>query len=112
MDLKTFVSESLSEVIQGIEEAQTATTNSQINSSDVAGYQQKVVTISFDIAVTVEQGMGTKGGIKVLSGMLNLGSSGESKKSDSTTHRIQFSVPVRLPFQSGDPILLPERKGK
>ncbi len=105
MDLKTFVSESLSQIIQGIEAAQSSNENAQVNPADVVGYQQKVVQIEFDVAVTVEKVAEAKGGITVFS----LGASGESKKSDSTTHHLRFSVPVRLPFQTGGPTLLPER---
>lgn len=102
MDLKTFVSESLNQIIQGIEEAQSSNKRSQVNPSAVAAYQQKVIDIAFDVAVTVEKVTEAKGGITVFS----VGASGESKTSDSTTHHLKFSVPVRLPFQTGEATLL------
>ena len=106
MDLKTFVSESLNQIIQGIEAAQSSNKASQVNPSDVSNYAQKVVEIAFDVAVTVEKGSGTQGGISVLTGILGLGASGESKQSDLTTHRLRFAVPVRFPFKQGFPVIL------
>jgi small neutral amino acid transporter SnatA (MarC family) len=54
--------------------------------------------VKFDVAVTVGEGTGTKGGIAVFVGAIGLGSQGESKTSQSSVSSIQFEVPISLPF--------------
>ena len=53
--------------------------------------------VSFDIAVTVEEGTATNAKIGVLGGMFNLGAGGESEAKDIVANRISFAVPVLLP---------------
>ena len=104
MDIKTFVSESLTQIIQGIEQAQTANRDSVIN--PVCGssvVKEKESQIEFDIAVTLEKGTESKGGIAVLAGAINLGSQGKTNKSDMTVSRIKFSVPVAFRLNSKRP---------
>jgi hypothetical protein len=60
--------------------------------------QQPVQPISFDVAVTAGEANKTQGGIAVFTGMIGLGSKGQSDKSNETINRIQFSVPVLLPI--------------
>ena len=59
---------------------------------------QPTRSISFDVAVTAAEGTKTQGGIAVFTGVLGLGSKGQSEKSNETVNRIQFSVPVSLPI--------------
>lgn len=65
----------------------------------VTRWGQLVQTVKFDVAVTVEEGTGTKGGIGIFMGVIGLGSQGESKESQATVSRIQFEVPVSLPYR-------------
>ncbi len=53
--------------------------------------------VRFDVAVTVEEGTATSGKIGVVSGFLNLGSTGKSEDKSIAVSRIQFEVPVLLP---------------
>jgi hypothetical protein len=94
MDIKTFLSESLTQIIQGIEESQKQNSNSVVNPVRLQVAEKTLQNIDFDIAVTVEKESGAKGGIAVLAGAINLGSQGQSKISDVTVSRIKFSVPV------------------
>jgi len=110
MDLKEFVSEAISQVVNGISEAQanTADTSAKVNPELLkrGGEPEMGFTptsagmasvLQFDIAITAEEGTDTKGGIGVATGVFNLGSAGASSAQSSTVSRLQFSVPVVLP---------------
>jgi hypothetical protein len=92
MDIKTFVSEALTQIIQGVEEAQAKSASSAINPAFGKAALSEENNVEFDIAVTMEKGTESKAGIAVLSGML--GAHGRTSKSDTTVSRIKFSVPI------------------
>lgn len=114
MDLKEFVTQTLTQIIEGVRDAQTrgkeltAEVNPHLDTSaEQAGKQgflnaggQFVPIVQFDVALTVTEGTGTKGGIGVFAGAIFLGSSGQSQNESSSVSRVKFSVPVRLPNQS------------
>ena len=54
-------------------------------------------TVMFDVALTITEGTDTKGGIGVVSGIFNIGSSGQSSNENSSISRVSFSVPLKLP---------------
>ncbi len=56
--------------------------------------------INFDVALTVTEGTGTKGGIGVVTGIFTLGSAGQSEAESSTVSRVKFAIPVVLPESS------------
>jgi hypothetical protein len=111
MQLRDFVAETIKEVIEGVVAAQAyakekgAVVNPKLNFHN---YNQDLLldsatgrptrSISFDVAVTAAEGTKTQGGIAVFTGVLGLGSKGQSEKSNETVNRIQFSVPVSLPI--------------
>jgi len=107
MNIKTFVSESLTQIIEGVEEAQQKHKSSAINPSFGRDFPERESNVEFDIAVTLESGTETKGGIAVFGGAINLGTQGKSEKSDVTVSRIKFSVPLAFQYtkyrpQAGD----------
>ena len=53
--------------------------------------------VSFDVAVTVEEGTKTSGKIGVAVGLLNLGAGGASENKQLAVSRIQFAIPILLP---------------
>lgn len=111
MELKQFVSESLKQIIDGVNEARSyAEQNGAMvnptrwswNSSNVqVKYDPKsgaaIETVEFDVAVTAIEGTETKGGIGVFMGAVNLGSQGASQNQNSSVSRLKFSVPLMLP---------------
>lgn len=124
MELQQFVTESLNQILKGISQAQSANTYNgiEINPSlrhyidrgrdDWVGDDHKlpndvlltptgeiVVMVHFDIAVTVMEGTGTKGGIGVFAGAVGLGTQGQSDKSSTSATKLQFKVPVVLPHR-------------
>ena len=113
MDLREFVSETLTQIVEGVKSAQSkaaesgATVNPAIRASaELAGKQDFLPTgagyaqsVQFDVALTVTEGTGTKGGIGVFAGAINLGSSGQSHDESSSVSRVKFSVLLALPLK-------------
>ena len=111
LQLRDFVAETIKQVIDGVVTAQeyakskNAAVNPKIgfhsqneNVMIDRGSGQPVQMISFDVALTAAKGTKTQGGIAVFTGMIGLGSKGQSERSDETVNRIQFSVPLSLPI--------------
>jgi hypothetical protein len=104
MDIKTFVSESLDQIIRGVEHAQSQNEASSINSTFGKSFvTERQIDVEFDIAVTLESGSESKGGIAVFGGAVNLGTQGKSNKSDITVSRIKFSVPIAFRLKQSRP---------
>ncbi|MBN1904069.1 MAG: hypothetical protein JW927_03135 [Deltaproteobacteria bacterium] len=113
MELKQFISEALSSIVEGVVGAQSKTknlgafvnpgnlmkTSSEISKDVIWDNRTNNVArlISFDIAVTVEEGTKTNAKIGVVAGFLSLGAGGASENKQLAVSRIQFGVPVLLP---------------
>ena len=114
MDLKDFVSETLIQIVRGVKEAQGSAKEhggevSPLLSRRGDGPDSVIRTqlgksaqfVQFDVALTVTEGTGTKGGIGIFAGPLTIGSSGQSTNQNSSVSRVQFYVPVALPTVDG-----------
>lgn len=115
MELKEFVTAVLTEILDGVKASQRDGTHAREGEVNpllstnqgtlqhqgrlVSRWGQLVQSVKFDVAVTVEEGTGTKGGVGIFMGAVGLGSQGESKASQASVSRIQFEVPVSLPYQ-------------
>jgi hypothetical protein len=112
MDLSEFVSQALAQIATGVNDANGSVhtmrgelnpriaTNSESASKvgllhTTGGHMATIV--QFDVALTVTQGTGTKGGIGVIAGAFTLGSSGQSSAENSSVSRVKFAVPMVLP---------------
>jgi hypothetical protein len=115
MELKEFISESLSQISEAISDARKKTkvndciVNPYITekfdninqNSDYVGYakgERLIQAVKFDIAVTVEKGQERKGEIKVAASAISAGIMGGKKKSENTVSRLYFTVPISLPI--------------
>jgi hypothetical protein len=106
MDIKTFVSEALTQIIHGVEDAQSKTKYSAINPSfgKASPDVEKENLIEFDIAVALERGNESKSGLAVIAGVVSIGANGKSNKSESIVNRIKFSVPVAFSMSKKWPV--------
>lgn len=96
MDLKTFVRTTISQIIEGVDEAIAALpkgSSARINPAVSHANYSKPENVEFDVAITVMESSQKEGklGIKVLS------ASGESKSETESASRIKFCVPVSVP---------------
>lgn len=114
MELKDFVQQTLLQIIQGVSLAQqdTGTCGAKINPTDsmrigekladnslysTGQHLQLVQMVEFDVAVTAEEGKGTKGGVGIMVGTIGLGAQGQSEARNTTENRIKFKIPLMLP---------------
>ena len=113
MELKEFVAQTLTDLIQGILDAQTnlgqngkfinpelSTQQGELEErgSLVSIQGQLVQNVDFDVAVTATTGKGSKGGIGVVAGVFALGSQAQSSTENIAVSRLKFSVPICLPY--------------
>jgi hypothetical protein len=117
MDLKQFVAETISQIVEGVLEADrrvgkvgaavnppNTVTNKRGDGpygfyagAEVKMFRPAVQEISFDVVVNATQGTETKGGIGIQVGSIGLGRSGRSESENSSESRVKFSIPLLLP---------------
>jgi len=112
MDLKTFVAETITQIIEGVKEAQdrAKAAEGHVNPRLAGPIAKQLMEhkmffagggiaqfVEFDVAVIATEGTGTKSGLGVVVGAFTLGSTGESRGENSASSRVKFTVPVTLP---------------
>jgi hypothetical protein len=118
MDLTTFVAETVSEIAEGVAEAQKrcAALGARVNprvdgklpeanvwvDDDSNDRGTPAQLVQFDVALTAMEGSGTKGGFGVVVAAFTAGASGQTQGERSASSRIKFFVPLVLP---------PDRRG-
>lgn len=114
MELQEFVKETLTQISQGVKDAQDSV-------RDAGGYANPTVTyaqgkpelvyfgetarghhtflVDFDVAVTVAEKTAAEGGAKLaVASLLSVGGSGRSDAENTSTSRVKFKVPLALPL--------------
>jgi len=111
MDLKEFVAETITQIVEGVKDAQSrakqhgARVNPHLTTSADLAVKHGILIASgsaaqlvgFDVAITAKEGTETKGGIGIVVGAFALGSTGQSKEEGSAVSRVKFCVPLVLP---------------
>jgi hypothetical protein len=101
VDLKTFVAESLSQILAGIKQAQSSPNGDHVAPEGYIGSQGNLVSggtsgfytvVDFDVSVLAESREGA-GSVRVASVEVSEGSA----KTAQNTSRVKFSVHVKLP---------------
>ena len=112
MDLKDFVVGTLTQIVDGVREAQSRTQHLGAKVNPHISTEASLVIrhgifyadgqasqlVHFDVALTAMEGTGTKGGIGVVAGVFTLGSTGQSQAENTSVSRVKFSVPLVLPI--------------
>lgn len=117
MELKDFVSDSITQIMEGVKEAQQKgkelggsvvpfSYNVQGNRTILDSTNQRLIsTLSFDVAVTATEttDKGARGGIKVMS--IQLGGEANNNVTSGSTSRLCFEIPIILPgdHEQGNP---------
>lgn len=115
MELREFVAETIKQIATGVKDAQAAhedhggfvnphlstTAELAVKHGILIASGNAVQLVQFDVALTVTEGTGTKGGIGIFAGALNIGSSGQSNEQSSSVSRVKFFVPLVLPKGKG-----------
>ena len=121
MDLQTFVSETLKQVMDAVAVAQgharevgAEVAPPSTPYSDGSGHYmpgdatgdtvrvrpaRQVHMVEYDVAVTADEKEGNKAGIGVLSAVIALGAQATGERATGSVSRIKFRVPVAFPVQ-------------
>lgn len=112
MDLKTFISSSLVQIVEGVQDAQRQAPgliNPALAQEQGSLEKMKVLTsragkpvrdVEFDVAVTIAKEGEAKAEIGVVAAWLGKASAGASvKDTDQAVSRLKFIVPVALPSE-------------
>ena len=116
MELKEFITESLVQIAEGIDDANAKLKGSEafVNPNSVQAYSKEakaygrvntnfkedlplVELIEFDVAIQAESGEKTGGGLKISIASIGLGAEGSTSDSHSSQSRIKFSIPMVYP---------------
>jgi hypothetical protein len=111
MELKDFITTSITEIFTGIIEAQNQMSESHEGLINPIGineyfteeyvlknsYSESISKLKFKVAVIAQEKEGAKAGITVFSGIFGGGASSGIEFQDSVTSTIEFEVPVVLP---------------
>jgi hypothetical protein len=113
MKLEDFISESLTQIINGVKKAQK---HAEQNNSVINGYglrksksigdsyydddtNSPIQVIDFDIAVTVKEQGKTSGKAGVFVTVFGAGIEGSEENENLISNRLKFSIPILLPRQ-------------
>lgn len=110
MELKEFVSQSISQIFDGVREAQEKTISlggsvspkiiaPQRDNPAILGinYQQPVILVDFDVSLNTIDTTSTKAGFGLFVAAFGGGAQTGDTKSNNSLSRLHFSVPVVLP---------------
>lgn len=112
MELKEFVSETLTQICEGVKDAQErcnplgARINPPIDRDKVIHTSslqyRKYTDVKFNIALRSDDRESGKSGIGVLLANISVGTVKETAQDASSVTSVEFSVPVALPFSPTD----------
>ena len=113
MDLKDFIATSLTNLVEGLVEAQkqVAVHSAHINPGNLMRNTSEVGEsaiwdnrnnnyarmVTFDVALTAEEGANTGAKVGVAAGLFSLGAGGSTENRNLAVSRVQFSIPVLFP---------------
>jgi hypothetical protein len=110
MDLKEFVSATLTQIVDGVIEAQKQVPGERINPRmsslteidklGLVGFAG-VQMIKFDVALSTSEGATTQAKAGVFVAPIAFGAQGQSIAASGTVSRVQFAVPLALPKGEG-----------
>jgi len=109
MDIKDFIETSLTQIVEGVNSANTKLkeTGAIISSKNVRALREGttlnsitgdlVNLIEFDVAVTVNEIDTANGGVGIKIAGINIGGKLQNESANQTISRIKFSLPLTLP---------------
>lgn len=116
MELKEFISETLTQIAQGVKDAQNnvAELGAKVNPANVASFEgdiphckgsmktpSKVLCdVEFSVALTNNSSTSTDSGIGILFGAVSLGGKHNTSDKDTSLNSIRFNVIMELPKQN------------
>jgi len=116
VELKEFITETLMQIADGIEDAQKrlkdrgskAIVNTNMTATDVGhvvtgGRRRPVEFVEFDVAVLADEGTEKRAGVGLtVASLLKLDAGGKSSQSKGSESRIKFKIPMSYPMHQYD----------
>ena len=111
MDIKDFIKSTVTQISEAVKELNEELSNNGegtiVNPYNVQRHQKvtsesgwgTITDINFDLCVTAESGKEASGKVGVFSSIVGWGVSGKEDNSNKSISRIQFTIPVMLPYQ-------------
>ena len=110
MEIKEFISETLTQIFEGIIEAQNKAVDIGGKINVYYGEYQKldnelkidrkdISNVEFELSVTKSGSNETKGGLVVYFGNIGVGMSKKTEKNEVSLNKIKFSIPVFYPCE-------------
>jgi hypothetical protein len=113
MELRDFIKETISQIIDGITESQEFAKSKKavVNPFGMAGGNkdgfgylgytgEHASIVEFNVALTVNEELKGKASIGVLTGILGIGGQKETGTTNSSISNISFKIPIKLPDQN------------
>ena len=112
MNLKEFVSVTIGQIIDAVQEIKAEKGNSRVNPKPrggtlhsnlhqmgfiVSSANELIQQVEFDVALTVTEEKENKGGIGIFVAGVGIGGQRQSENSNSSVSRVKFKVPIALP---------------
>ncbi|MBL0085178.1 MAG: hypothetical protein IPP44_00450 [Ideonella sp.] len=109
MQLREFIKEVLTQIVDGVRDAQESNGGAFVVPSGDGGHKYaeharfaasarlKSTIVDFDVAITAEDADKAEGGGGVKVFAIQFGAKGEISSKESTVSRVQFAVPLLLP---------------
>jgi hypothetical protein len=107
MSLETFVTQTLTQIVKGVQGAQDALpdghtiVNPKMRSSSdqlrETTHKDRAQIVRFDVAITATKQAGKNGGVSVAAAVFTVGGHLHSAEQNASISRVQFSVPLALP---------------
>lgn len=127
MDLKEFVTMSLTQIVQGVSESAAEISklggsvspafsgNGKADQLGVSmdGKGSPVYAVEFDVALVASTSLGGEAGAKLqIASFVNIGAKGTTTDKQESTSRVKFSVPIQLPTDPKSRAAAEEEKRK
>jgi hypothetical protein len=112
MELSKYISTTLTEIVNGITDAQEKikdsgavinpkadnyVPNNVIGTTKVDGYMIEINKVDFNLVIEANDGESGKSGISVIAGVFGAGAAIESKSDSKSINSIKFSIPILFP---------------
>lgn len=106
MELRKFITQSLLDIIGGVQDAQKGTDEGCIVPNVARTFQavehgvSELQIVEFDVTVKADERAGSEAKVNVVAAVIGGGVKGQSDKSDGHAATLKFKVPVRFPVSN------------
>ena len=104
MELRTFVTTALLDIVSGVKDAQNQTESGTIvpggigkNLKTLDSGFTNIQSIDFEVCVTAEETKGSEAKLGVVSSLVGAGVAGSSSNEKTHSSTLKFRIPIKLP---------------